>query len=232
MSEKDSNNKTLTILIPVIVAFLGLVGVMMQTDWFAERMSHPTPTLAPTVTETSATVPTSEPTTIAPAETLTPIPPPLLEIFPQAKDGEDFVFVNKPAVFVGDFVNQDCVHEGAYGLKLAYDINNSGNAGWGVRWENSPSGYIDLTKYAELHFWVKGNTGDERFQIGIKDTLKYEYKMESSNLLVLSGDWQLIRVPLKRFAGVNLAFVENINVGFNDNHTGGVLCVDDISFEE
>ena len=244
MAKKDDRNKTLTILVPVIVAVIGLVGIMMQTDWFATRLTPTTPTLAPTATEAVATVPTSEAvltSTLAPTETSipakvatsTPIPPlPLLEIFPQAGEGEEFVFVNNPAVFANDFVDEDCVHEGIYGLKLAYDINNSGSAGWGVRWSNTPTTYVDLTKYSEIHLWVKGRTGKEKFQIGIKDTLKYEYKVESSAFIVFSGDWQLLRVSLNRFNDVNLAFVENINIGFNENHTGGVLCVDDISFKE
>ena len=244
MTKKDDRNKTLAILIPVIIAFFTLVGVVVQTDWFATWITPPTPTLVPTAMEMATIIPSSEPiftSTVKPTEivpltvvevTSTPIPPPLLEIFPQAEDGEDFVFVNNPAVFISDFVDEDCVHEGIYGLKLAYDINNSGSAGWGVHWQNSLRGYVDLTKYAELHFWVKGNTGKEKFQIGIKDNLKHEYKTESSNLIVLSGNWQLIRISLKRFTGVNLAFVENINIGFNENHTGGVLCIDDISLEK
>jgi len=244
MTEKDGNNKTLIILVPVIVAFIGVIGIMIQADWFSARMTPPTPTLPPSATEAVAIIPTSEPTLTFTAEpsgtslpptptaTSTPIPPPLLEIFPQAENGAAFVFVNNPAVFASDFVRDNCAREGVYGLKLAYDINNSGSAGWGVQWADSATGYFDVTAYSALVFWVKGGTGDERFQVGIKDDLKREYKIESTDLIVLSEDWQLVRVPLASFRDVNLAFVNNLNFGFNLNQTKGVLCIDDISLEK
>ncbi len=240
MSGGSSDNKA-AILVPVIVAIVGLVGVIMNAEWFSARMMPPTPTLSPTATVTVASVPTSEPaetslpstaTDIPPTATETPIPLPLEEVFPQANLGNAFVFVNNPAVFTADFVRDACVHSGVYGLKMAYDVNNSGNAGWGVQWEKSPDGYIDLTEYSVLEFWVKAGTGDERFQIGIKDDLKREQKIESVDLVVLTKDWQLVRVPLNRFRDVNLGFINNINFGFNTNHSNGVLCVDDISFEK
>ena len=227
MSENDSGGKTLTVLVPVIIAILGLVGIMMQTDWFSAWVTPPTPTLPPIATEAVATVPTSE--TVL---TSTPIPVPLLEIFPQAELGKAFVFVNPPAVFTNDFVGEDCVHEGVYGLKLAYDINNSGGAGWGVQWGDSPTGYFDATAYSTLSFWVKGGTGNEKFHVGIKDDFKREDKVEAIDLIVLSKEWQLVRVPLADFSDVNLAFVNNINIGFDANHTNGVLCIDDISLEK
>lgn len=245
MAGKDSDSKT-TVLVPIIVAVVGLIGIMMQTDWFAARMAPPTPTAAPTVTVAVAIVPTSEPpaTAVIPptvtdipatptmTSTVTPIPLPLEEIFPQVGMGEAFVFVNNPAVFTSDFVRDECVYSGVYGLKLAYDVKNSGNAGWGVQWVKAPNGYIDLTEYSALVFWVKAGTGAERFQIGIKDDMKREQKIESRDLIVLSQDWQLVRVPLNRFRDVNLGFVNNINFGFNTNHSNGVLCVDEIYFEK
>ena len=239
MSGKDSDNKA-TVLVPIVVAVVGLIGIMMQTDWFAARIAPPTPTVSPTATEMVAIVPTDEPTATAvipptatdiPA-TATPIPLPLEEIFPQVGRGDVFVFVNRPAVFAGDFVRNECVHSGVYGLKLAYDVGNSGSAGWGVQWAKAPSGYIDLTEYSAFVFWVKAGTGFERFQIGIKDDLKREQKIESTSLIVLAEEWQLVRVPLNRFYDVNLGFVNNINFGFNTNHSNGVLCIDDIYFEK
>lgn len=240
MTENNTGNTKWGILVPVIVALFGLIGVISQTEWFAARMTPPTPTLPPIATETVATFPTSEPTetslpptdtAIPPTATETPIPLPLEEIFPQAGDGEAFVFVNNPAVFAGNIVRDECVHSGIYGLKMIYDIKNSGSAGWGVQWVNAPVGSVDLTGHSTLVFWVKGGTGMERFQIGIKDNLKREIKVESGDLIVLSRDWQKVRVPLNRFRDMNLGLVNNINFGFNTNHSNGVICVDDITFE-
>ncbi len=229
----------------VIVAIIGVIGTIlvtfMSTPAF-ERMTTPaTPTSPPTATEMVSIVPTSEPTETAlpptatdipPTATETPLPLPLEEVFPQVGAGHGFTFVNNPATFTGTIVRDDaCVHSGIYGLQLVYDINNSGSAGWGVQWDDAPEGTVNLSEYSTLVFWVKGGTGSERFQIGIKDSLKREPKIESTDLIVLSREWQQVRVPLNRFVDANLGLINNINFGFNKNHSNGVLCIDDISLE-
>ncbi len=241
MSENSSGNTKWAMWIPVIVAVVGLVGVITQADWFSARMMPATPTSPPTAMEMVSIVPTSEPTEtslpptatdIPPTATETPLPLPLEEVFPQVGAGHGFTFVNNPAIFTGTIVRDDaCVHSGIYGLQLVYDINNSGSAGWGVQWDDAPEGTVNLSEYSTLVFWVKGGTGSERFQIGIKDSLKREPKIESTDLIVLSRDWQQVRVPLNRFVDANLGLINNINFGFNKNHSNGVLCIDDISLE-
>ena len=230
MTEENTNKKALVIWIPVIVALVALLGTMIDTTWFSEKMIQPTPTMALTETGTPSGVSVGANTETPLVELSMPIPPPLLEIFPQTKGGKEFVRTNSPITFANDFLTDDCVHEGIYGLKISYDLEeNTGDAVWGVDWKNTSTGYIDLTQYTTLQFWAKARTGRERFDIVIKD-LSYKYGVGISYSSRLSKDWQLVRIPLKEFSNINLAFVQNIHFDFNRNHTSGVVCIDDISF--
>ena len=190
MSGGNSDNKVATIVVPLVVAVLGLVGVMMQTDWFSSIISRETPGSPPTATETVAAIPVDDPTETSPAvdATDTPVPLPLEEIFPQSGSGEDFDYLNNPAVFTGEIVSDSCVHSGVYGLKLVYEIKNSGSGGWGVLWSNTPAGVVDLTVHSELAFWVKSGGGSERFKVSFSDSLYNGKSVESTDLLVLSKE--------------------------------------------
>jgi hypothetical protein len=108
------------------------------------------------------------------------------------------------------------------------------NGGWGVHWTNTPTGHFDASGFSDLVFWVKGTTGGETLQIGLKGTNGQEVKVESGDLVVISAsDWKPVTVPLNKFinGGVNVDSVENVNFGFNRNHGSGIICIDDIAFE-
>ena len=126
----------------------------------------------------------------------------------------------------------NCLHSGQYGLKLTYAMTGLGNGGWGVRWDQSPEGHFDASDFSFFEFWVKGASGGETFQIGLKDTNEIEVKVESTDLTVVSAsEWRKVVVGLSKFSGVNTAIVENVNFGFNANHDQGTLCMDDMAFK-
>ena len=254
MAERNTGNSTLKIVAPIILAVISLIGVIVQSDWFEARMM-PAASQEVVVTEivvnTSDTevndiemsssdvatepaiqdLPATETNVDDTPATDTPVLLPIEDIFPQIGTGEDFDYVNNPATFAANIANGDCVHTGDYGLKIVYDVKNSGNGGWGVLWTNTVDGTIDFVEYSDLVFWVKGGTGNERFQVTITDSLQQADSMASNDMLVLSRDWQEVRVPLSRFPKVNFSLLENMVFDFNVKGTGGQVCIDDISFE-
>jgi hypothetical protein len=168
---------------------------------------------------------------------LTPTPtPPLIEIFPQAEyDGEAFYWAAEGGELTHRYVESEgCRHSGPYGLRLTYAMSGTGNGGWGVHWAKAPLGGFNASGFSALVFSVKGTSGGETFQIGLKDTDKREIKVESDPLVVVSAsDWKPVTVPLSRFSdeGVNIASVENVSFTFNRDHGSGTVCIDDIAFE-
>jgi hypothetical protein len=124
----------------------------------------------------------------------------------------------------------DCIHSGLYGLQLTYTMNRSGTAGWGVQWVNAPAGYFDALGFSALTFWVRGSSGSETFQVGLKDTGGNEVKLESDHVLGVSSDWKPATIPLSAFKGVDPAHIEDISFDFTRVDGTGSLCIDDISF--
>jgi hypothetical protein len=195
------------------------------------------PTITPTVsrTPTVAIPPTHTPTfTPTPSHTATPtpFPLPLVEIFPQVGGGEEFLFINspKPDVLTRQFTDEaDCRHSGPFGLRLTYGFTGEDNGGWGVHWDNAPTKRFDATGFTALVFWVKGTSGRETFQVGLKDISGKEEKVESQTLVVSISNWTMVTIPLSRFRGV-ITSINNVNFGFNKTHGSGRICIDDIAF--
>ena len=162
--------------------------------------------------------------------------PPLLDIFPQSIDGEDWSWSDAPGSLTSQFVEDgDCHLSGLYGLRLVYSFTDNGNGGWGVHWANTPTRHFTATQFTAFTFSVRG-TAPNGFQIGLKDTTGFEVKLES-NPFVLASDsvWKTVTIPLNKFARqgkqVNIASVENINFGFHKGHDSGNICIDDIAFQ-
>ncbi len=220
--------------IAVWVALIGVAGVAVTAiansqviiEWLKRT---PVVAVAPTETPAPPTLTYTSTPTSTPTSTKTPLPPPLAEIFPQAGDGETFVFVNPPGLLTDRFV-QNCVHSGPYGLRLNYEFSGVGNGGWGVSWENAPTSHFDASVFTALVFWVKGASGNEIFQVGLKDTSEKEVKVEAKPLVVNISDWTQITISMSKFKGVKTDLVRNVNFGFNLSHGSGSICIDDIAF--
>lgn len=206
-----------------------------QTVTKSIKFNVVTPTPEPTDTPPPAT-PTPEPTftpesTATQSPTSTPPLPPLVETFPQVDGGEEFAFINQDGVLSNEFVPaQNCVHSGSSGLQLTYEMKDAGNGGWGVYWDDAPTTHFDASDFTTFTFWIRGASGGETFQIGLKDTSDKEIKVESKSLALVTSDWLIVTVPLSKFKGVNTASVRNVNFGFNKSHGSGSVCIDDIAF--
>jgi hypothetical protein len=159
----------------------------------------------------------------------------LTEIFPQVGQGEAFVFKNMGGELDARYIEADwCRHSGAFGLQLVYAMSGQGNGGWGVHWDNAPTKNLDASGFSALVLWVKGSSGSETFQIGLRDTDDREVKVESEPLVIVSAsEWRQVKVELGHFRdnGVNVASLRNLNFGFNRNHGSSIICIDDIAFE-
>jgi hypothetical protein len=190
-----------------------IVPVSVGTD-----AALPSPTLTPTAT-----------ITLTP--TNTPVPPAMLEIFPQVDGGEAFTYSEKGGGIYNLILSSPpCVHSGVYGLQLTYSLSYPAYAGWGVRWDNITGGHFDAIPFQSFNFWVKGSNGNEVFQIGLQDTDGAVTWVESYEAVRITTDWKQAVIPLNDFKGVNLASLENFRLNFNSDFGVGSVCIDDISF--
>jgi hypothetical protein len=249
--QKPSTLGIIVKILAIIIPVLGAIAVAYFQFYLPEKLKIETTqtaearftiaALSATPLPTSTDIPTATLTllptftitlTSSSTPTNTPPPLPLVEVFPQAVNGQKFAFVNGTGTVVDKFVPapQACVHSGPYGLQLTYDVTGSGNGGWGVQWVSSTAGHFDASGFTAFNFWIKGTNGGETFQVGLKDTTGKEVKVESIDSVVVTSDWVLISFPLRLFNGVNTALIENVNFGFNKNHGSGSFCLDDISF--
>ena len=194
-----------------------------------------TPTPEPTETPPPATS-TPEPT-FTPISSATQIPtntpplPPLIETFPQVDGGEEFIYTSHGGLISNEFVpNKNCVHSGFSGVRLTYDMKGEGFGGWGLIWNNASATHFDASGFTTFTFWVKGTSGGETFQLGLRDTSEKEVKVESKSLVLVTTDWLMVTVPLSKFNGVNISSIRNVNFGFPKNHGSGSICIDDIAF--
>ncbi len=233
-SEKQLSVTSITTIIVSVLGVISAISVAYFEFFLPNKMMIEATQTAESkllIIALSVTPPPSA--TDIPTATNTPLPPPLVEIFPQVSGGEKFVYINNDGSLSDRFVPiKSCVHFGSYGLQLSYDMKGDSSGGWGVQWKNTPAKYFDFSGFSTLTFWVKGTYGGETFQVSLKDTEGNEVKVESDTLLIVTADWTLVKVHLNKFKGVNTASVENINFGFNKNHGTGSICIDDIFFTE
>lgn len=229
-----------------ITAILILVSSKWLTACVPPPVIPPTATLQeeqqpPTTTSTNSPSPTPLPSD---TPTPTPLPRPVVEIFPQAVDGRVFLFPeDQPNLIKGGIIeDQVCRRSGAYGVQLTYNFSTFGG-GWGIHWGEAPLKHFNATGYTNLAFWVKGAAGNEKFQIGLKDTGlidvpddQNEVKVNSTEYQIVSGsEWREVVVPLNHFTGnqgqVNIASIDNVTFTFEAKHGSGSICIDDIAYK-
>lgn len=206
--------------------------------------TSPTPT--PTTPSPPTPTATSEPPPLPSATATPPNIAPLVEIFPQAMDGEVRRYIDSDdslgSISTEYTEDEDCRNSGPYGLRITFDFRNGGYGGWLVHWESSPNRRFDASQFAEITFFVKG-TAPQSFQVGIKDISETEVKVEAGPLVVLSqSQFRQVVIPLSKFVtvdpqgdpentpNVDIANVRNVNFGFNQSHGSGEICIDDIAF--
>ena len=97
---------------------------------------------------------------------------------------------------------------------LAMYIDN--NDWSGVTYSLGEGNFIDLSKVRNkggLYFWIKGKLGGEKLYVGILDNqgndIKSQTKVGLNDWIKVSKDWQLVKIPLKRFMDKGKAWDAN-----------------------
>ncbi len=97
---------------------------------------------------------------------------------------------------------------------LAMYIDN--NDWSGVTYSLGEGKFIDLSKVRNkggLYFWIKGKLGGEKLYVGILDNqgndVKSQTKVGLNDWIKVSKDWQLVKIPLKRFMDKGKAWDAN-----------------------
>nr|CAA61251.1 cellulase [Fibrobacter succinogenes] len=91
------------------------------------------------------------------------------------------------------------------------------NNDWsGVTYSLGEGKFIDLSKVRDkggLYFWIKGKLGGEKLYVGILDNqghdIKSQTKVGLNDWIKVSKDWQLAKIPLKRFTDKGKAWDAN-----------------------
>lgn len=167
----------------------------------------------------------------------------LPELFPQAADGgRQFLWANPDnsvkAGFDGGCAKPRLTNLFGFfgdssGLRLQYGVvPNMRDGGWGVHWDDAPTHDFDASAFTHFSFWVRGASGDELFEIGLKDTNSNETKIESKDWIVASDlrNGVEITIPLAEFRDVNKKSLNNVSFSFNSRHGSGSICVGSMAF--
>lgn len=107
---------------------------------------------------------------------------------------------------------------------------NSAKGGWCIWGIRLPEGY-DASKKVALSFWIRGEQGEERFEVGIKDKITYAGQEPKVAQTATMG-WQQLSIPLQSFKGQNLASLDNFSLSFTfqDAPGSGTIYVDGFIF--
>jgi hypothetical protein len=114
-------------------------------------------------------------------------------------------------------------------LQLSYRVPAPGaSAGWGLhlRGLGVGSGARDLV------FLVRGSRGGETFQVGFRDRRGIEHRVEiADHLRAITTRWQLARIPLAAFRGVDFSALETVTFSVHHGHGDGTLLIDQLAIE-
>lgn len=168
----------------------------------------------------------------------------LSDLFPQIGGGKQFMWSDPAGALKAGF-DSACARPTlrtafgllgtGSGLRLQYGLApNSQGGGWGVHWDGTPIKRFDASEFEAVSVWVRGGSGDEAFEIGLKDTKGMEVKIESKDRIAagaLKHGVEMV-IPLSEFKGVNMRSLNNISISFNESHGSGSLCFNNLTFEK
>ncbi|MBK9952040.1 MAG: hypothetical protein IPP10_11105 [Candidatus Competibacteraceae bacterium] len=168
----------------------------------------------------------------------------LAELFPQISGGKQFMWSDPNSALKAGF-DSACARPNlrnafgllavGSGLRLQYGLTpNLQSGGWGVHWASTPTKHFDASEFEAFSVWVRGGSGDESFEIGLKDTQGVEVKIESKDRVAadaLKSGVEIV-IPLSEFKGVNVRSLNNVSISFNEAHGSGGLCFNNLKFEK
>lgn len=132
-----------------------------------------------------------------------------------------------------EYVDVETLNEYVGGKAVRIEADNSNEGGW-----IDIQTHRDQRSHALLSFWVRGGTGQERIDIGLKDTLGVENKTDLLNHTggVMPTNWTEVKIPLETFCmtgnltnDVWLGRLRLVSFAFT-NPEGGELFVDYLAF--
>jgi len=121
-------------------------------------------------------------------------------------------------------------------LKLIYDKQSTGWAGYFTLLNQIDGEYFDLSKYKDVSFMIKGAKGGETFQIGmadrnwinIGDSLKAG-QIEDFLPGGVTTDWKEVTIPLSKFGSLDFTQMGSFVIDFNKKQKG-VIYIDNLRF--
>lgn len=195
----------------------------------------PTPTVTPTATPTQTPEPAPTETATPTATSVGPVncgpvtnPGCLRYISPQLAEfssANSFLFTDERGSLQGEYSSAE-FHSAPVSIKLSFNAEEPGFGGWGIG--NLP-GY-DASGFERVSFYVKGTATGQTFEFKLKDTQTRE---DAVMVTVDQLDWTKVTFDLDTdiFPTVDLASLENVNIGFNDSFGSSTIYVDDLAFE-
>lgn len=162
--------------------------------------------------------------------------------------GKSNTYVQEPSRALALPVKENA-HDGKGALMIKFDKKAKGgpydSGGWCGYYTLLKSGarYFDATPYKNFTFWVKGETGNENFVLGVADqhwdqvgdSVKSEPIGKYLSAGKVTAEWQKATVPLdsvmvdlKQLASVAICFEGSV---FPNGEGKGTLFVDDLAFE-
>ena len=125
-----------------------------------------------------------------------------------------------------------------FNVSTAYSDEKTGNylgiryniVEGGVGWWILPLKGFNASRFKHLTFSVKGKSGGEKFDLGLKDTDGKEVKVMIDNYLSPASEWQIVNIPLVDFKDVNLVSFDSLVIGFGDYAGKGEVYIDNIKF--
>lgn len=103
-------------------------------------------------------------------------------------------------------------------------------------WDSNtaPEG-TDISPYERLTFKIKGNSGGENFSVELEDIPHgpdYDKRVEISNYIDISTQWQEVTIPIKDFTEQGVWKTHARGIVFNfDKTAAGAIYIDDIKFK-
>ncbi len=116
-------------------------------------------------------------------------------------------------------------YEGLAGLKLTYNRASSWVGYWTFM---TPAGESDtfgrdVSAYKDLKVWVKGAAGGENFKIELKDANNNKVQ---SRVLTAGSAFEEKVIPLSDFSGIDLAYLKQISLIFDQAPSAGTIYLD------
>ncbi len=137
---------------------------------------------------------------------------------PQQYDGGD----GSPDAAPWLITQQTITSDGADGdnsecQKYSY---TNGSGYWGGVYVIFNTGATDMSVYTNLTFYVKGESGGEKFEIKIKDSTGTEGSIQIQSYITVSTSWKKATIPLSDFSGIDKTKITiPFNIAFTDLYT-------------